>query len=457
MSVWTRIVEGLRSRSFLAAEDGDGPPRARDLVVASPTSGNRRAQMLNVSGFLDKLQDNHWEFAAISRIAFSAPQARLRMKINGAEVKPDNPWLQRLREPNPVDSGFDALEATFAWLESTGNAVWLWDTPVVDTVTAPDYYVIPPTEVEITPDPKVKIAKYTHRVGNEGKAAAVDYSLKEVCHFKLFNPFNALWGLPPAALLTKVLDTEAEAADYNLRFFKQGAHISGVLEYPGTIPEADFNRLQSQFADRYHGVKNQHIPVILEGGLTWKPTGAPPKDIEFLQGRRYGRESILAVHGVPPALAGVFEYANYSNAEAQYLFFWNETLSPRLSKVAEGYAMFLRRNGIRAECWFDTTDVPALRETPAKLGLRLSQIVLAGVLTINEARELLGHPPLPEGDVTVNGLSSKQGELALAAAKLIDVLTAQDASKLLDPLLDNEGLDAASEAALRELANGVLH
>lgn len=399
-------------------DDEEARPRSRDTIVET-TVGGEKGYTLDMETYVDRVVSSPLEFTSVFRIASSAPQARLIVKdAKGGTVSADDSFDARMKAPNPWTSRYDLQESTYFWLESTGNSFWVFDDiPIPGSAgPLPPFYMIRPGHMVILPDGKKRT--YVHRTSPEQQGTP--FKPDSVIHHRMLNPYSDLWGMPPQASLHDVLMTERFAAEHNTGFFRRGATVDGVLEYDGgTIHDDDYERIRREFAEKFGGVDRSHTPLILQGGLKWKQTGTSPKDMEFQGGRRANRETVYAAHGVPPALGGVFEYANYANAKIQYEFFWNECILPRLNKVAASLNLWLLVNGFPYEVEYDITDVPALQEQPFILSQRVVMLIQTGVITVNEGRLLLGMEGIgPAGDVTVEGASGAQLE---ALVSIMDV------------------------------------
>jgi hypothetical protein len=92
------------------------------------------------------------------------------------------------------------------------------------------------------------------------------------------------------------------------------------------------------------------------------------------------------------------EYANYANALAQDLDFWNNTIIPILMvfEAAINKQLIWPIYGEEFQIKFDLSDVPALKGDPLKQSVEYKNYVDSGVMTPNEVREKLDLPPLPK-------------------------------------------------------------
>jgi len=52
----------------------------------------------------------------------------------------------------------------------------------------------------------------------------------------------------------------------------------------------------------HQGARNAGRPMLLEGGLDWKPMGFSPSDMEFQKTKEAAAREIALAFGVPPML-----------------------------------------------------------------------------------------------------------------------------------------------------------
>jgi len=69
-----------------------------------------------------------------------------------------------------------------------------------------------------------------------------------------------------------------------------------------------FDRLKRELDDTYTGAANAGRPMLLEGGLDWKPMSLTPKDMDFLEAKHTAAREIALAFGVPPMLLGALRF-----------------------------------------------------------------------------------------------------------------------------------------------------
>ena len=103
--------------------------------------------------------------------------------------------------------------------------------------------------------------------------------------------------------------------------------------------------------------------------------------------------------GVPSQLVGVPDSQTYSNVAEARLALYEETIIPFLRKVESDINEWLvPLFGDNLEFVYNVDLIPALSERRRKIYENVSQAVTAGIMTRNEAREMLGYSPVEGGD-----------------------------------------------------------
>ncbi|MBI5267314.1 MAG: phage portal protein, partial [candidate division Zixibacteria bacterium] len=176
------------------------------------------------------------------------------------------------------------------------------------------------------------------------------------------------------------------------------------------------------------GPEKQHeIAVLSSGGKFHDITPSLDKLVSDLL-TKTPRETILAVFGVPPVLAGIFEYANYANSREQIKIFWQHTILP-LQRIVLGA---INRQLVETfwpglQVAADSSQINALQEDENEKATRLGGLKRSGIITPNEAREKLGWEPIVGGDELQQAPVS-----AFGASDIAPIKSAEQAKAELD-------------------------
>ncbi|MFN7053834.1 MAG: phage portal protein, partial [Gemmobacter sp.] len=177
------------------------------------------------------------------------------------------------------------------------------------------------------------------------------------------------------------------------------ARPSGAIVYKGadgggTMAPDQFDRLVGELEANHQGARNAGRPMLLEGGLDWKPMGFSPSDMEFHETKLAAAREIATAFGVPPMLIGIPGDATYANYQEANRAFYRLTVLPLVGKVVAAVSHWLQGfTGEAVELRPDLDQVPALA---VERDQQWARVGAADFLTVAEKRLLLGLPRLAE-------------------------------------------------------------
>lgn len=219
-----------------------------------------------------------------------------------------------------------------------------------------------------------------------------------VLHFKLFHPGDDTYGLPPLAPARKALDLHNGGADWQKALIDNSARPSGALIYGkdgARLTDEQFDRLKAELESAHVGAMNAGRPLLLEGGLDWKPMSLSPADMDFREARNMAAREIALAFGVPPMLLGIPGDNTYSNYREANSAFWKMSVLPLAERLARALSGWLApRFGPEADIRCCPEQVPALAGERVEQWARLEAV---SFLTTDEKRAMAGLAPLEAG------------------------------------------------------------
>ncbi len=154
--------------------------------------------------------------------------------------------------------------------------------------------------------------------------------------------------------------------------------------------------MKSELEGAYQGTANAGRPMVLEGGLEWKPLSHSPKELGHIEAKHAAAREIALAFGVPPMLLGIpgdNTFANYAEANRT---FWRQTVLPLAQRTAENLTNWLTPAfGEDLRLDLDTDQVDALAADRQSVWTRIND---ASFLTVNEKRIAVGYSPIEGGD-----------------------------------------------------------
>lgn len=139
----------------------------------------------------------------------------------------------------------------------------------------------------------------------------------------------------------QLLEFSKNTSKHGNDLFKNSATPSGTYEIPGELTESAFKRLLDSLERKYSGHGNAGKPMLLEGGLTFKPQTIKNSDAEWLASRKFNREEICAIFGVPSSMINDTANTAYGNLEQKYLEFYTGTVFPLTTILEETFRLSL--------------------------------------------------------------------------------------------------------------------
>ncbi len=161
---------------------------------------------------------------------------------------------------------------------------------------------------------------------NEGEPYTVPP--EEFCHFKFYNKANPLRGLTPIGAIRTGVEIDEFARAWSRMFFKNSARPDYIAIAPQGTTRTERDELRDALEGDAQSMDNWHRVVVLEDGVVdIKSLNLAPKDTEWLEQRRFSREEIGGMFGVPDELMG-FGRDTYENFDTSQYVLWYFTIIP---------------------------------------------------------------------------------------------------------------------------------
>ncbi|WP_313669146.1 phage portal protein [Sandarakinorhabdus sp.] len=185
------------------------------------------------------------------------------------------------------------------------------------------------------------------------------------------------------------------------QFFVNGMMPGVVITSPAKPSPDEMKLAREQMAERYGGVRNSFVPLLLYGGADAKTLTVTPEDAQLLESRKFQVEEIARIYGVPPFMIGHNEKTTSwgSGVEAMGSGFVRYTLRRHLHAITNEFNRKLFRRGGNF-CEFDTSDLerPSFKDFMDALRTGVGRAGERPIMTQNEARGRFNLPPVPGGD-----------------------------------------------------------
>lgn len=207
------------------------------------------------------------------------------------------------------------------------------------------------------------------------------------------------------SLTNYVIPADIYAAYTYLNLHKNYSKPSGIWTVPN-VDRDEFKRFTQQLDQKYKGYENYgQSAIAVRGQVDFKEFRSPAKDdMPYIEGRKYSRNELATVLGVPTAMLGVPEDMDKSDMQSLQRQYYENTLRP-ITRVLEETI-----NNQIIQRYFGTDELRFKFNQPdfmkaverSSVARRFFEI---GALSPNEIRrDYLRKPPREGGDLYVEEL-----------------------------------------------------
>jgi HK97 family phage portal protein len=198
-------------------------------------------------------------------------------------------------------------------------------------------------------------------------------------------------GLSPVEYARQSIGLGMAAQEFGAKFFDGEGNMPGVIEFPGKATPTPLE--VAKFWQRKRNRRNRGMPGVLEGGARWRVTGVTNEQAEFLATRNFtaaeiaGQMFLLDPSDLGIAVDGTsLTYANLAQRDTRRI---QVALMPWIRRLELALSTYVPRRG-RIQFNVDARLRGSTKESYETLAIAVN----GGFMTVNEAREILGLPPI---------------------------------------------------------------
>lgn len=336
--------------------------------------------------------------AEVSKMQFEL----YKVGIQNGEIVYDeifsHPLLDLLDHPNDEEVKADALYIIQSHKKLAGDSFWL---KVRNGKTVTDLRHLPPQKVQLnlrqpTPEDPTAIESYHYQDVIDGQKIDVVYQPEDIIHFKKPNPNNPFRGLGVVEAMADTIDVDNMTNATTKSYFAKGAITNFVLSTDQKVTPEQLKRLRAELRQDYAGADNAYKTMILGGGLKPEKIAFSNKDMEFLAQLTWYRDKIMSGFGNTLASLGMLDDVNRATHESAMIEWKRVTVKPDMDSLVNTLNEFLVPEFGDNLLLGYTDPIPEDREDLRGEATALFPI---GLITRNEARELLDYESVDGGDV----------------------------------------------------------
>lgn len=385
-----RLGEAFKALTIQTVAEGEPFYEERALPQALPIAGTQRGLDANVI-----MAPVLW----IMR-TFTEAQAVVQRKLPDAVWGPvdDHPVERLIDRPNDFYDGDALWKATALSFVLEGNAYWrkvrnpfgevvgLWYVP---------HWLMRP---EFPSDGSAFISHYRY---TPGTGQPIPIPRRDVVHFRFgLDPENTRLGLSPLRCLLREVLTDQEASRFSETIL-QNMGVPGLMIAPksdANAPTPDQVKEMKEFVESNFRSGNRGRALVLGKPTEISQFGFDPNKLMLANLRDISEERVCAVLGIPSAVVGFGSGLQSTKVGATMRelrrLAWVQCLIPMQKSLAKqltgqllaDFTAQSRRYRVR----FDTSDVSAFQEEDDLRATRVAKLVVAGILRVDRAQEMLG-------------------------------------------------------------------
>jgi HK97 family phage portal protein len=309
----------------------------------------------------------------------------------------NNVWQSQLFEasPNEYQTRFVFWDAVGESLAYRNNAyIWKLTDPAIGRVIA--MYALHPDQVKCKGAGQylVKVTKgYLDPVGKGEGDYKVDSST--LLHIRGHGA-GGTWEAPtPIEVFREALAGSVERQRHEARMWRKGVTLQAAVVFPPSMNRQQVEDWRESYKAAYEGTDGE-TTLALGGGADLKPIGMTMVDAQFVEMAKLTVHDASRIMGVPANLLGVQLERAVPNLEQDLATWFRFGLGPELGRIEVALGSDKQLfPGLGRSIYpaFDTDEF--VRADMATEATILQTRVQAGIITPDEARHILGYPPLP--------------------------------------------------------------
>ena len=211
-------------------------------------------------------------------------------------------------------------------------------------------------------------------------------NMLEICNLQRMSPIR---------LHRENLGLAKSAQDFGAEYFGQSGQMTGVLTSEQPLKKEQMDMIQGSWN---HGAA-QAGTKLMPFGFKYQRISISPDEAQFIETRKFQAEEICRIFSVPPSLVQLPSQTTYNNVEQQNLMYARHTIVPWTQRIEQEIDRKLIPAFQRPEIYTKFRLVDLQRGDSTARANYFTQLLQAGVLSINEVRAEEDMNPVDGGDV----------------------------------------------------------
>lgn len=188
-------------------------------------------------------------------------------------------------------------------------------------------------------------------------------------------------------------DLAKSSEDAAQQFFDSNMNVSGLLSCQTIMSD----KQRQDIRNAWQQGRGKNALQILPANVNYIPLGTNSKDGQLLESRQYNGQVISQFFQVPEQLINSASKLTYNSLEQLNLLFFQHTLLPYIVNIEQEFTRKVFADDDELSVDMDEKEF-LFRTSKQAESQYLTSLVGAGIITVNEARSMIGMKSVSDGD-----------------------------------------------------------
>jgi len=313
------------------------------------------------AALVNPYEQSVWVHACIHTLAANVAQAPFRFSRGarkGEDLLTTGPLVELFNRPHPQLTRFGFWELYVSWLCLRGE---VFVVPAQVSRQERRFYVLSPDQFQhVIDDHELVGWRYTG-FGPQAPLESQVFLPDEVIHDRIANPFNTWRGISPLNVALLPAQTDYASAQFMKGAMINNADTGVIACMDEQLSPEQREQLLAGLRARKRSAGTADRPMLLWGKVRLERAVPTNTDLQFLENRKFNRQEICAVFGVPQELLGFTEDANRSVSDSARLNFIENRIAPLCQRIEAAMDREVKRFGPQVQGFFDIDNLPIMQ------------------------------------------------------------------------------------------------
>lgn len=304
-----------------------------------------------------------WVYSAVSLIAKNIGTVPFKIYDSEGNLNNSHYLSKVLNSPNPFMSRQNFFELLVIFLQLSGKA------PILKTIVGDktkELSLISPDRIQaIRSTNSGKLISGYEIITDKGSIAThKDFNLDTVIYLRFPDPSNPVEGISPLEVAIRAVQIDSELQNYGKSTAENLGVVSGIITFKQQLTPSQAEAASEALKEVLGNNKRAGVPAVLHGeDIEYIRLALNTNEMQYLDLRKFSREEILSVFGVPPQVLGYDGVMKYDNFISGQKILWENTLIPVLSDIRDSLNIGLSNELEDNYIDYDISEISILKHT----------------------------------------------------------------------------------------------